>query len=83
MKILYFAWIRAKVGIAQEDVAPPAGVNTVGGLLDWLAARGPNYAEALKTRAVVKTAVNQEYVDADHPIKLGDEVALFPPVTGG
>lgn len=83
MKILYFAWIRTKVGHAQEDVAPPAEVTTVGGLLDWLAARGPNYAEAFKNRSVVKTAVNQEYVEADHPVKLGDEVALFPPVTGG
>ncbi|HVJ43710.1 MAG TPA: molybdopterin converting factor subunit 1 [Dongiaceae bacterium] len=83
MKILYFAWIRAKIGIAAEDVAPPVEVTTVGTLLDWLAARGPNYAEALKTRSVVKTAVNQEYVDADYPVKIGDEIALFPPVTGG
>lgn len=83
MRILYFAWIRAKVGIAAEDVAPPVEVTTVGTLLDWLAARGPNYAEALKTRSVVKTAVNQEYVEDDHPVTMGDEVALFPPVTGG
>ena len=83
MKILYFAWIRAKIGIAAEDVTPPAEVMTVGALLDWLAGRGPAYAEALKTRAVVKTAVNQEYVENDHPVKIGDEIALFPPVTGG
>lgn len=83
MKLLYFAWIRAKIGIAEEDVTPPAEVATVGALLDWLAARGPNYAEALKARAAVKTAVNQDYVDPDHPIRAGDEVALFPPVTGG
>ena len=83
MKLLYFAWIRSKIGIAEEDVAPPAEVTTVGTLLDWLAARGPNYAEALKARAVVKAAVNQEYVDPDHPVQMGDEIALFPPVTGG
>lgn len=83
MKILYFAWIRAKIGIAAEDIAPPVEVATVGALLDWLAARGPQYAEALKTRSVVKTAVNQEYVDSDHPVGPGDEIALFPPVTGG
>ena len=83
MKILYFAWIRAKVGIAAEDIAPPAEVTTVGALLDWLASRGSNYAEALKNRSVVKTAVNQEYVENDHPVKPGDEIALFPPVTGG
>jgi molybdopterin synthase sulfur carrier subunit len=83
MKILYFAWIRAKIGIAAEDVTPPAGIATVGALLDWLAMRGPLYAEALKNRSVVKTAVNQEYVEPDHPIAAGDEIALFPPVTGG
>lgn len=83
MKILYFAWIRAKIGTAAEDVEPPAEVATVGALLDWLAARGPRYADALKIRSVVKTAVNQEYVGDDHPIGPSDEIALFPPVTGG
>jgi molybdopterin synthase sulfur carrier subunit len=83
MKILYFAWIRTKIGISAEDVAPPIEVTTVGALLDWLATRGPGYAEALKTRSVVKTAVNQEYVESDYPVAQGDEIALFPPVTGG
>jgi len=83
MKLLYFAWIRSKIGIAEEELTPPADVTTVGALLDWLAARGPNYAEALQVRSVVKTAVNQEYVDSDHPVLGSDEVALFPPVTGG
>lgn len=83
MKLLYFAWIRAKIGMAEEIVSPPADVTRVGELLDWLEARGGNFAAALKERRVVKVAVNQEYVDADHPVKAGDEVALFPPVTGG
>ena len=83
MKLLYFAWIRAKIGMAEETVSVPAGIVTVADLLDWLAARGENYAAALKERKVVKVAVNQEYVGADHPLKPGDEVALFPPVTGG
>ena len=83
MKILYFAWIRTKIGIAAEDITPPAGVTTVGALLDWLATRGGGYAEALENRSVVKTAVNQEYVEDDQAISPGDEIALFPPVTGG
>ena len=83
MKMLYFAWIRAKIGVTEESVAPPAAVATVSDLLDWLAARGENYQAALKERKVVKVAVNQEYVGPDHPVKMGDEVALFPPVTGG
>lgn len=83
MKILYFAWIRAKVGISEETVSLPDDIRKVGELLDWLESRGANFAAALKERSVVKVAVNQEYVGADHPLQPGDEVALFPPVTGG
>jgi len=83
MKILYFAWLRSKVGIGEEAVTPPAEVKTVGALLDWLATRGPKYAAALANRSIVRVAVNQEYVGGDQPLKDGDEVALFPPVTGG
>lgn len=83
MKLLYFAWLRTKIGTAEESVDLPAGVSHVGGLIDWLRGRGPGYADALANLAVVKVAVNQEYVGLDHPVKPGDEVALFPPVTGG
>jgi molybdopterin synthase sulfur carrier subunit len=83
MKILYFAWLREKTGISEEDVDPPADVSTVAGLLDWLASRGPQFAEALKDRSVVRVAVNQDYAQPDHPVSSGDEIALFPPVTGG
>lgn len=83
MKILYFAWLRARTGMAMEDVTPPAEVRTVGDLLAWLRDRSPGHAEALKELAVVRVAVNQEFARADHPVKAGDEVALFPPVTGG
>jgi molybdopterin converting factor subunit 1 len=83
MKILYFAWLKSKVGVGEEDVSPPAEVDSVGALLDWLAARGPKHAAALADRSVVRVAVNQEYASMDQRIKPGDEVALFPPVTGG
>lgn len=83
MKLLYFAWLRSKTGIGEENVSPPAGIATVGELLDWLAGRGPGYAAALADRRVVRVAVNQEYVGPDHPVAPGDEIALFPPVTGG
>jgi sulfur-carrier protein len=83
MKLLYFAWLRAKIGIAEERVEPPAGVATVAALLDWLRTRGPGFAEALKDPKVVRVAVNQRYVGWDHPVGPGDEIALFPPVTGG
>ena len=83
MKLLYFAWLRARVGRGEEDLALPAGVGDVAGLLAWLQGRGGGYAEALADLSVVRVAVNQDYVGRDHPLRDGDEVALFPPVTGG
>ncbi len=83
MKLLYFAWLRQKIGTAEETVTPPPEVTTVGALLAWLSARGPGHAEALKDLAIVRVAVNQEFAKLDAPVKAGDEVALFPPVTGG
>ena len=83
MKLLYFAWLRARIGHAEEELAVPAEVRDVAGLLLWLHGRGGAYAEALRDLSVIRVAVNQEYVGSDHPIRDGDEVALFPPVTGG
>lgn len=83
MRILYFAWLRAKIGLAEERVELPAGIADVAGLLSWLQGRGPGFAAALQDLSVVRVAVNQEYVKPSHPICAGDEVALFPPVTGG
>jgi molybdopterin synthase sulfur carrier subunit len=83
MKLLYFAWLRARIGRAEEELTLPLEVRDVGGLLDWLKTRGPGYAEALRDLAVVRVAVNQDYVGNEHPVRDGDEVALFPPVTGG
>ena len=83
MKLLYFAWLRARVGCAEEEVALPPQVQDVAGLLDWLRARSDGHAEALRNLGLVRVAVNQDYVGLAHPVREGDEVALFPPVTGG
>ncbi len=83
MKILWFAWFRARVGTSEEMVDLPAHVRDVQGLIAWLRTRSPGHAAALKEISVVRVAVNQEYVKLDHPLKASDEVALFPPVTGG
>ncbi len=83
MKLLYFAWLKTKTGVVQEDVELPSGVGNVRELLDWLKDRGPGYAEALADLDAVRVAVNQEYARPDDPVGPGDEVALFPPVTGG
>lgn len=83
MNILYFASIREKIGRAEEEVTPPSGVSDVGKLIDWLKARGPDYERALSDMRAVRVAVNQEHVRLDHPVSADDEIALFPPVTGG
>lgn len=83
MQLLYFAWVRERIGTGEETVSLPGDVTTAGQLLDWLTTRGAGYAAALDQRSHIRIAVNQTYVDADHPVSDGDEVAIFPPVTGG
>jgi len=83
MKILYFAWLRQKIGRAEESFDLPAGISTVEALVAALRARGPGYAEAFKDLSRIKAAVNQEHVAFDAPVAASDEVAFFPPVTGG
>jgi len=83
MKVLYFAWLREKAGLSEETVKPPPSVKTVGALMQWLKARGGGHAAAFADARMVRAAVNQEHVPLDHPVKQGDEVAFFPPVTGG
>lgn len=83
MTLLYFAWLKSKLGIGEEQLDRPASVQTVGGLLLWLQERGAAYAEAFSNPSLIRAAVNQEHVDMTHPVQDGDEVAFFPPVTGG
>ena len=83
MKLLYFAWLRARIGCAEEQIELSPEIKDVAGLLEWLRARGGRYAEALRDLSVVRVAVNQSYVGREHLLREGDEVAIFPPVTGG
>ncbi len=83
MKILYFAWLRTKTGVAEEDVDPPDSVTDVASLIEWLKGRSDGHAAALADPRAVRVAVNQDYARADAAVAAGDEVALFPPVTGG
>jgi sulfur-carrier protein len=83
VKILYFAWLRTKTGTASEEVVLPAEVTTVGELMQWLAGQRPGFAAALAAPGVVRAAVNQDYAELGDPVRPGDEVAFFPPVTGG
>lgn len=82
VKILFFAGLREALGTGSESLVLPAGVGTAGALRDWLAARGESW-RALATTKNLRVAVNQQMVGLDAAIKPGDEVAFFPPVTGG
>ena len=83
MKLLYFAWIRTKLGVSEELVDVPSGIKNVKGLIDWLINQGDAYQTVFSDLSLLRVAVNQEYVDLDHTITSDDEVAFFPPVTGG
>jgi molybdopterin synthase sulfur carrier subunit len=83
MKLLYFAWLRERIGLGEEDVTPPASVATVADLIAWLRLRGPGYVEALAETARIRCAVNQDFAKLETVVRSGDEVAFFPPITGG
>jgi molybdopterin converting factor subunit 1 len=83
MRILYFAWLRERIGFAEEQVEPPAGTGSVADLVVWLRSRSAGYALALADTARVRCAVNQEFATPEAPIADGDEIAFFPPITGG
>ncbi len=82
MKIIYFAALRREIGIGEESLAPPDSIATVAQLLNWLKDRSPAHAKALSAPRLM-AAINQDYAGLDSAISAGDEVAFFPPVTGG
>ena len=83
MKLKYFAWVRERIGKAEEVIEPPAGVQTVGELIAWLAQRGDEYAYAFETPKVIRAAIDHAHVKADAAISGAREIAFFPPMTGG
>ncbi|MET3660068.1 molybdopterin converting factor subunit 1 [Aquamicrobium ahrensii] len=83
MKLIYFAWVRERIGKAEEKVELPTEVETVSDLLKWLKQRGEEYENALQHPEVIRVAINQEHVGHDEKIAGAHEIALFPPMTGG
>ena len=81
--LVYLARLREALGAAAEKVELPSDVGTVAALLAWLRARGGAWAAELAPGRAVRVAVNYDMARGDTPVKAGDEVALFPPVTGG
>ena len=81
--LLYFAWVREKIGRSSETVELPASVATIADLVGWLVARGPEYAEAFANPRVVRAAIDRAHVKATAEIGQAREIAFFPPVTGG
>ena len=83
MKLLYFAWVRERIGKPEEVVDPPASVRTVGELVTWLVGRGDEYAYAFENAKVIRAAIDKTHVKPDTAIAGAREVAFFPPMTGG
>lgn len=83
LTLRYFAWVREKTGIEQEEIELPEGVETVADLIGWLRTRGPEYASAFEAADVIRTAIDQAHVQPDTSIGGAREIAFFPPVTGG
>ena len=83
LQVLYFAALRERMGKGQESLPLPEGVATVGQLAAWLQARDAAGGAAFAHAALVRAAVNQDFARPDAPVRDGDEIAFFPPVTGG
>lgn len=83
VKLLYFARLREAFGTSSEEAALPGDVSNVAGLTEWLRRRGGVWAEELAPGKLFRVAVNQDMANGDTRIGDGDEIAIFPPVTGG
>ena len=83
MRLRYFAWVRERIGKAEEDVEVPPHVVSARDLLEWLRQRGDGYALALQSPGVIRVAIDQEHADHAAPVAGAREIALFPPMTGG
>jgi molybdopterin synthase sulfur carrier subunit len=83
MKLRYFAWVRERVGIPEEDIELPPGVTTAAELMNWLSSRGEEYAYAFENPRVIRVAIDRAHVQPGTKIAQASEIAFFPPMTGG
>jgi molybdopterin synthase sulfur carrier subunit len=83
MKARYFAWVRERVGKAEEEIDPPAEVQTVADLIAWLSRRDEGYAQAFENPGIIRAALDHAHAKPQAPIAGAREIAFFPPMTGG
>ncbi|WP_066549837.1 MULTISPECIES: molybdopterin converting factor subunit 1 [unclassified Sphingomonas] len=83
LRLLYFAWVRERIGTGEEQVTPPEAVATAVQLIDWLAKQSEAHAAAFADRDRLRVAIDQKFAALDTPLAGAREVAIFPPVTGG
>ncbi len=83
VKLVYFAWVRERIGKSEEEIVLPESVTTVGDLLDHLKSRGEEYGLALEHTDVIRVAIDRQHRHHDAPLAGASEIALFPPMTGG
>ena len=82
-KLVYFAWVRERIGRGEDELDIPDEVTTAGELVTWLATLGEEYEEALRFPKAIRVAVNQEHVEHHESIAGAREIGIFPPMTGG
>ena len=83
VRLVYFAWVRERIGKAQEDVALPAAVGTIADLIEWLVSGGEEYAHAFESAKTIRAAIDHVHVKHDARVAGAREIAFFPPMTGG
>ncbi|WP_394689955.1 molybdopterin converting factor subunit 1 [Hoeflea sp.] len=83
VRIVYFAWVRERLGKGSEELDLPESVKTVGDLIAHLATLGEEYEAVFAVPQVIRAAIDEEHADHDETIGAAREIALFPPMTGG
>ena len=83
MQILYFAWVREKIGVAAEELSLQPGIHDIDGLIRHLATLSPGHAAAFANPTAIRAAINQDFAGLSDVVSDADEIAFFPPVTGG
>ncbi len=83
VKVVYFAWVRERIGLPEEEVELPPGIATIADLVGWLKGRGEEYDYAFENEGVVRAAIDKVHARPDAPLAGAREIAFFPPMTGG